>query len=54
MLVNGIVSKPELNRKLVKVIRPAATHGRWEVKLQGSTESVSIASKNLFHIRPAK
>ena len=54
MLVNGIVSKPELNRKLVKVIRPAATQGRWEAKLQGSTKSVSIASKNLFHIRPAK
>jgi uncharacterized C2H2 Zn-finger protein len=53
MLVKGIVSKPELNRKLVKIIRSAG-NGRWEVVLQGSTTRASLASKNLAHIRPAK
>lgn len=53
MLVKGIISKPELNRKLVKIIRSAGD-GRWEVVLQGSTTHASLASKNLAHIRPAK
>lgn len=54
MLVKGIVRKPELNRKLAKIIRPATAEGRWEVSVQGWTSTMSLASKNLFHIRPAK
>ena len=41
MLVKGILSKPTLNGKIVKVVLPAFTNGRWEVK-------------NLVQIRPAK
>lgn len=54
MLVTGIVSKPELNKKLVKIDRLAG-NGRWIVNVVGnSPQTVSLASKNLVHIRPAK
>lgn len=55
MLVKGIASKPELNRKLVKIIRAANGEGRWEVSFQGTNNNnISLSSKNLVHIRPAK
>lgn len=54
MLVQGLVGKPELNQKLVRVIKAATSEGRWEVKVQGSSNIISLASKNLSHIRPAK
>lgn len=64
MLVKGIISKRELNGALVKIVQPAGG-GRWEVELiedQGdllltvayANKTISLASKNLAHIRPEK
>jgi hypothetical protein len=59
MLVKDIVRKPELNKKGVKIIKPAETQGQWEVVVHGSNNVVSLAFKNLSRIllsriRPTK
>jgi len=54
MLVKDIVRKPELNKKGVKIIKPAETQGQWEVVVHGSNNVVSLAFKNISRIRPTK
>jgi len=53
MTLKGIVAKPELNSKVVRVVRPVSG-GRWAVSMEGRDGTMSIAAEKLVHIRPAK
>jgi hypothetical protein len=53
--LNGLVSKPELNNMMVKVIgQDLNSEGRWEVQFPGGNKSVSIAVANMEQLRPLK
>jgi hypothetical protein len=54
VLLNGLQSQPELNQSIVRVMGPVpgADGGRFEVKIEGHDGSMSIAVKNLNHLRP--
>ena len=53
MTLKGLKSKPELNSKLVRVVGPADTLGRWGVSVPGLPNTISVAPEKLVHIRPA-
>ena len=52
VLLNGLKSMPELNSSIVRVVGPTEMEGRFEVKIEGHDKSMSIAAKNLHHLRP--
>jgi hypothetical protein len=49
-----LASRPELNDKVVQVIgRVPEREGRWQVRLSGQQESLSVSAEKLQRIRPA-
>jgi len=54
MTLRGLKSRTELNAVLVRVVAPSARAGRWQVSVLCLSETISVASERLFHIRPAK
>lgn len=48
--LNGLVSQPELNGTVVKVVGPTEVAGRWEVKI--GEEGISIWTEKMRHMRP--
>ena len=55
MKLKGLVSRPELNSRVGRVVRAApGQSGRWEVMVPGLSNSISVATEKLVHIRPAK
>eukprot|EP00978_Attheya_sp_CCMP212_P034125 scaffold141557_cov64-Attheya_sp.AAC.1 len=54
VLLNGLKSKPEFNQRIVSVVGsvPGTDGGRFEVNIVGHDGSMSIAVKNLNHLRP--
>jgi len=54
MMLTGLIKKPRLNGNVGLIQGPTDKEGRWMVKVSGSKDSLSIATRNLHHIRPAK
>ena len=53
--LNGLQSKPELNGSLMRVVGEDPNNkGRWEVKVQGATKSISVSSEKMEQLRPLK
>jgi tetratricopeptide (TPR) repeat protein len=52
MVLKGLQRRPELNGKVVQIQHPAKD-GRWAVSTRGQSKTLSIAPRNLVHIRPA-
>lgn len=51
--LQGIESKPELNGSIVKVVGPDPDkEGRWAVKADGGTRSISVAAEKMVQLRP--
>ena len=56
MRLAGLASRPELNDKIVQVVRPVAEReGRWQVRLRGrgQEQSLCVAAEKLGRLRPA-
>jgi hypothetical protein len=55
MVLKRLDQKPELNGKIVQIIKEAPVAGRWVVEdPEFSEKCISIATKNLLHVRPEK
>ena len=53
--LQGLQAKPELNGTLVKVVGEDSNNkGRWEVKVQGGTKTISVAAEKMEQLRPLK
>ena len=52
--IDGIESRPELNRTVVEVLSEAAVDGRWVVGVVGqAAPTFSVATSKLHRVRPA-
>ena len=50
--LNRLKSKPILNHAIVRIVGPAPTAGRWEVRIEGGDKSISVSTNNMNHLRP--
>jgi len=53
--LQGLQSQPQLNGTLVQVVgQDPKTKGRWGVKVQGGTKTISVSSEKMEQLRPLK